>query len=176
MEKDGIDALQVGIGEAAVRRMKRPQIGHLLKNNLPPKKHLGEFPVSKENLLPVGYCLGPRHFKIGQFVDTISVSKGKGFQGTIKRWNFSMQNASHGVSRTHRAPGSIGMCEYPGKIFKGRKMSGHLGNQSATSMNQIVVKIDTDRALLYIRGQVAGPISGVVKVRDAVKKIDKQHW
>lgn len=83
-----------------------------------------------------------------------------------------MQNASHGVSLTHRAPGSIGMCEYPGKIFKGRRMAGHMGNQSATSMNQLVVKIDTDRALLYIRGQVAGPISGVVKVRDAVKKIE----
>jgi large subunit ribosomal protein L3 len=131
-------------------RIKKPQIGHLLKHNLPAKEVLGEFAVTPENFLPIGYMLGPRHVKIGQYVDTTSMSKGKGMQGTIKRWGFSMQNASHGVSRTHRAPGSIGMCEHPGKIFKGRKMSGHMGNQSATSLNQKVVKIDTDRSLIYI--------------------------
>jgi len=87
-----------------------------------------------------------------------------------------MQNASHGVSKTHRAAGSIGMCEFPGKIFKGKKMAGHMGNQSSTSLNQMIVKVDTDRALLYVRGNVPGPISGVVRIRDAVKKIDRQGW
>lgn len=87
-----------------------------------------------------------------------------------------MQDASHGVSLTHRAPGSIGMCEFPGKIFKGKKMSGHMGNASSTTLNQMVVKIDTERALIYIRGNVPGAISGVVKVRDAIKKADIQGW
>lgn len=127
-EKDGVDAMQVGIGEMVPYKMKKPQVGHLLKNNLPPKKFLAEFPVSKECFLPLGYCLGPRHFKIGQLVDVCATSKGKGFQGPIKRWGFAMQNASHGVSKTHRAAGSIGMCEFPGKIFKGKKMAGHMGN------------------------------------------------
>lgn len=108
--------------------MAKPQIGHLMKHNLPAKAELAEFQVTPENLLPIGYCLGPRHFKIGQFVDVKATSKGKGYQGVIKRWNFAMQNASHGISKTHRAAGSIGMCENPGKIFKGKKMAGHLGN------------------------------------------------
>lgn len=101
-----------------------------MKHNLPPKRHLGEFQITSENYLPVGYCLGPRHFKLGQCVDVKATSKGKGTQGVVKRWNFATQNASHGVSKTHRAAGSIGMCEWPGKIFKGKKMAGHMGAHS----------------------------------------------
>lgn len=130
--------------------MKKPQIGHLMKHNLPAKSILAEFKVTPENLLPLGYCLGPRHFKIGQFVDCRATCKGKGYQGVIKRWNFTMQNASHGVSKTHRAAGSIGMCEDPGKIFKGKKMAGHMGNHSHTAQTQKVLKIDTERSLIYI--------------------------
>jgi len=91
--------------------------------------------VTPENFLPVGYCLGPRHFNIGQFVDVQAVSKGKGFEGTVRRWNFSAQNNSHGNSKAHRLPGSIGNAEFPGKVFKGKKMAGRLGNESATTLN-----------------------------------------
>lgn len=97
--------------------------------------HLTEFKVTAENFLPIGYSLGPSHFSIGQFVDVQSTSKGKGYQGVMKRWNFSGQKASHGNSKAHRLPGSIGQCEYPGKVWKGKKMAGHLGNQSATVLN-----------------------------------------
>jgi len=102
-------------------------VGHYLKYNLPPKEHLAEFKVTPENFLPIGYCLGPRHFKIGQFVDVQSTSIGKGFQGTMKRWNFKGGNATHGNSKAHRLPGSIGNREFPGKVFKGKKMAGRMG-------------------------------------------------
>ena len=125
---DLVNSIQVGCGTQHTKRMKKPQAGHYLKYGLPPKRHLAEFMVTPENLLPIGYFLGPRHFHIGQFVDVQAVSKGKGYQGVMKRWNFSGQPATHGNSKTHRHAGSIGMCEFPGKIFKGKKMAGHLGN------------------------------------------------
>ena len=118
-----------------MQRLNKSEVGHYLKYNLPPKMHLAEFQVTPENFLPVGYCLGPRHFKIGQFVDVQATSIGKGTAGTIKRWNFAQQNNSHGNSKAHRKPGSIGHCEFPGKVFKGKKMAGRLGNQSATVLN-----------------------------------------
>lgn len=176
LEKDGVNAMQVGCGEKPVQKVKKPQIGHFLKNNLPPKRHLKEFQVSPEAFLPVGYMLGPRHFQIGQAVDVCAVSIGKGFQGTIKRWNFSQQSNSHGNSKAHRLPGSIGQCEFPGKVIKGKKMAGRLGFQSATVLNQKVVKIDTEKSLLYVMGNTPGPIHSLIKVRDAVKKIDRQVW
>ena len=147
-----------------------------MKYGLPPKKHLAEFKVTEENFLPIVYSLGPSHFSIGQFVDVQSTSKGKGYQGVMKRWNFSGQKATHGNSKAHRLPGSIGQCEYPGKVWKGKKMAGHLGNQSATVLNQRVVRIDEARSLLYVMGNVPGAISSLVKVRDAVKKTEKQWW
>lgn len=174
IEHDGVNSMQIGIGEQRLKNLSKPQAGHFLKNNLPPKKHMSEFKVTPENFLPVGYCLGPRHFQIGQFVDVKSISKGKGYQGPMKRWNFSGQNATHGNSLSHRRPGSIGNNEFPGKVFKGKKMAGQLGNESATVLNQIVVKIDVDRSLLYVQGNVPGCISTPVTIRDAVKKIDKQ--
>jgi len=105
-----------------------------------------------------------------------ATSIGKGFAGTIKKWNFVQQNNTHGNSRAHRKPGSIGHCEFPGKVFKGKKMAGRLGFENATTLNQRVVKIDTERSLLYIMGNVPGPTTGVVRVRDAVKKIERQVW
>lgn len=123
------------MGEKRVEKIKKPQIGHLLKYNLPPKAHFGEFAVTPENFLPVGYVIGPRHFKIGQWVDVQATSMGKGFAGTIKRWNFAQQFMTHGNSKAHRLPGSIGQCEFPGKVFKGKKMAGRLGGTSATVLN-----------------------------------------
>lgn len=134
-EKDGVNSIQIGIGNKKIKHLKKPEMGHFLKHYLPPKQHLGEFPCSPENFLPVGYCLGPRHFDVGQWVDVQATSKGKGFAGTIKRWNFSSQENSHGNSKAHRLPGSIGHCEFPGKVFKGKKMAGRLGNRSATVLN-----------------------------------------
>ena len=156
-----------------MKNLKKPQAGHFLKFNLPPKRHLTEFPVTPENFLPVGYCLSPRHFQIGQFVDVQAISKGKGYQGTMKRWNFDGQGASHGNSVSHRHPGSIGNNEFPGKVFKGKKMAGQLGSESATILNQLVVKIDVERSLLFVKGNVPGGINTPVRIRDAVKKIDK---
>ena len=115
--------------------MRKAQIGHFLKYNLPPKSDIAEFRITPENFLPVGYCLGPRHFKIGQYVDVCATSIGKGTAGVIKRWNFSQQSMTHGNSKAHRAPGSIGHCEFPGKVFKGKKMAGRLGFESATTLN-----------------------------------------
>ena len=126
--------------------------------------------------MPIGYVIGPRHFKIGQWVDVQATSIGKGFQGTIKRWNFAQQYNTHGNSKAHRLPGSIGHCEFPGKVFKGKKMAGRLGGQSATILNQKVLKVDTDRALIWVKGNVPGPISGLVRIRDAAKKIEKQVY
>ena len=156
-----------------MKNLKKPQAGHFLKYNLPPKQDLAEFPITEESFLPVGYMLSPRHFQIGQYVDVKAISIGKGFQGVMKRWNFSGQGASHGNSVSHRHPGSIGNREYPGKVFKGKKMAGQLGNQYATIQSQMVVKIDVDRSLLYIQGNVPGAISTLVRIRDACKKIEK---
>ena len=158
-----------------MKKLKRPQAGHFIKFNLPPKSEMAEFPVSTENFLPVGYCIGPRHFKIGQYVDVQSTSKGKGVQGVMKRWNFSGQGASHGNSISHRRGGSIGNREYPGKVFKNKKMPGQLGNAKTTTQSQMVVKIDVDRSLLYVKGQVPGCISTLVKIRDAVKQAPRQY-
>lgn len=166
----------MGLGEAKMKKLKKPQAGHFLKYGLPPKQFLAEFPVTPECLLPVGFMLGPSHFSLGQYVDVKSTSKGKGYQGTMKRWNFSGQEASHGNSKAHRLPGSIGQCEYPGKVWKGKKMAGQMGNQSATVLNQRVVRIDHARSLIYVKGNVPGPIGAVVRVRDAVKKMDRQLW
>lgn len=174
-EVDGYDAIQVGCGEERLRNLKKPQAGHFLKNNLPPKNDLAEFIVSPENFLPVGYFIGPRHFRIGQYVDVQSWSKGKGFQGVMKRWNFKGQGASHGNSVSHRHGGSIGNREFPGKVFKNKKMPGNMGNEKVTTQSQMVVKIDVDRSLIYIKGQVPGCISTVVKIRDAVKQAHKQY-
>jgi large subunit ribosomal protein L3 len=170
-----VNSIQIGCGEERLKNLKKPQAGHFLKYNIPPKKDLAEFPVTPECFLPPGYMLGPRHFKIGQFVDVKSVSIGKGFQGVMKRWNFSGQPASHGNSVSHRHGGSIGNREWPGKVFKNKKMAGQMGNKNSTLLNQRVVKIDVDRSLLYIMGVVPGSISSLVRIRDAVKLCQKQH-
>jgi large subunit ribosomal protein L3 len=155
--------------------LKKAQAGNYLKYGLPPKEHLFTFSVTPENFLPIGYMMGPKHFSIGQFVDVKAVNIGKGTQGVMKRWNMSGGFATHGNSKAHRSIGSIGQCEFPGKVWKGRKMAGRMGNKMHTVLNQMVVKVDNKRSLLYVRGQVPGPISSVVRIRDAAKKVDKQY-
>ncbi|EAR84738.3 50S ribosomal protein L3 (macronuclear) [Tetrahymena thermophila SB210] len=169
-EKDGVNALQLGVGEKSLKRINKPTIGHLMKNDIPPKRHLKEFKVSPDCFLPAGYMLSARHFVPGQYVDIQGISVGKGFAGTVKRWNFKMQDATHGNSLSHRAPGSTGQRQDPGRVFKNKKMAGHMGCEKVTIMDLQVYKIDVERSLVYIRGHVPGKPGSLVQIRDAFKK------
>jgi len=169
-EKDGYTAVQLGVGKAKVSRTSKANRGHFAKAKVEPKKKLAEFRVANENLLEVGAELSVNHFVAGQFVDVTGTSIGKGFAGSMKRWNFSGHRASHGNSVTHRAHGSTGNNQDPGRVFKGKKMAGHLGNERVTTQNLQVVAVDEEDGLILVRGAVPGAKSGWVLVSDAVKK------
>jgi large subunit ribosomal protein L3 len=169
-------SIEVGAGEANIETVKKPQLGHYLKANLPVKKHVASFKVTKDNFLPVGYAIGPSHFKIGNYVDFQGTSKGKGFQGTIKRWNFKHQSFTHGNSKAHRKPGALQGCEFPGRVFRGKKMAGKMGNKPTTHYASKVMRIDNERSLLYVRGPVPGANGGMLKIRDSNKRKDKQTF
>ena len=166
---DGYDALQVTAGEARRNRLTKPLAGHYAKAKTPPGRGLWEFRIGANDALEVGAELDASQFEAGQKVDITGVSKGKGFAGGIKRWNFGAQGWSHGNSRAHRAPGSIGQCQTPGRVFKGKKMAGHMGAARVTAQNLEVVKVDAERNLLLIRGAVPGPAGGDVLVKPAIK-------
>lgn len=168
-EKDGYTALQLGIGKAKVKNVSKAMRGHFAKANLEPKKRLAEFRVSEDALLEVGAELKADHFKAGQFVDVISTSIGKGFAGPMKRWNFGGLRATHGVSIRHRSHGSTGHRQDPGRVFKGKKMAGHLGDKRITTLNLQVVAVDADQGLVFIKGSVPGGEGAYVLVRDAIK-------
>lgn len=131
----GKHVIEVGAGEAHPKHISKALLGHFIKAEVPAKRHCASFQVTEDAFLPIGYMIGPSFFKIGNFVDIKGTSKGKGFQGTMKRWNFSGQNASHGNSVSHRAPGAIAGCEFPGRVYRGKKMAGRLGNESATQFS-----------------------------------------
>lgn len=169
-EKDGYTALQLGVGKAKVSRVSKANRGHFAKAKVEPKKKMAEFRVSNENILEVGAEVGAKHFIPGQFVDVAGTSIGKGFAGAMKRHNFGGMRASHGVSVSHRAHGSTGQCQEPGKVFKGKKMAGQLGNVRVTTQNLEVVAIDEEMNLILVKGAVPGAKSGWVYVSDAVKK------
>jgi len=166
LEKDGVNALQVGACFKPLKKLKKPEQGHFMKNNLAPKRYLRQFDVTPDCFLPVGYIIGVRHFTPGQTVRIKANSKGKGFCGTIKRWNFSAQPASHGNSKAHRKLGSTGQCQFPGRVFPGKKMPGRMGNQSVTNHTVKVAKIDAKKRLIYLVGPVPGPVGGVVLLQD----------
>ena len=168
-EKDGYTAVQLGAGKAKAKRMTKAQRGHFAKAHVEPKRKLAEFRVSEENLLEVGAEITADHFVPGQFVDVTAVSIGKGFAGAMKRWNFGGLRASHGVSISHRSHGSTGQCQDPGKVFKGKKMAGHMGAARVTTQNLEVVRTDAERGLVFIKGAVPGAKGGWVTVKDAVK-------
>jgi large subunit ribosomal protein L3 len=169
-DTDGYKAVQVTAGEARQNRVKKPNAGHFAKANTAAGRGLWEFRVETiEDELAVGAELSVDQFEAGQKIDVRGVSKGKGFAGTIKRWNFRGQDNTHGNSISHRAPGSIGQCQTPGRVFKGKKMAGHLGNARVTTQNLEVVRVDTDRNLLLVKGAVPGPAGGNVYIRPAVK-------
>ncbi len=167
---DGYSAVQVTTGSVNRNKVAKPAAGHFAKANVEAGRGLWEFRVDTlEDGIEVGTEIGVDQFEAGQKVDVRGVSKGKGYAGAIKRWNFRGQDNSHGNSISHRAPGSIGQCQTPGRVFKGKKMSGHLGNAKVTTQNLEIVRVDAERNLLLIKGAVPGPAGGDVYIRPAVK-------
>ena len=169
-DRDGYNALQLGWGKAKVKNISKAMRGHYAKAKVEPKQKLVEFRVSEDALVDVGTELSAAHFVTGQFVDVTGTSIGKGFAGGIKRHGFSGLRASHGVSVSHRALGSTGQCQDPGKVFKGKKMAGQMGNVRVTAQNLKVVGTDTERGLILVKGAVPGSKGGYVRIFDAVKK------
>ncbi|MGC9420815.1 MAG: 50S ribosomal protein L3 [Rhodovulum sp.] len=169
-EKDGYTAVQLGAGAAKAKRVSAPMRGHFAKSNVAPKRKLAEFRVVPENLIEVGEEITADHYFEGQFVDVSGTSIGKGFAGAMKRHNFGGLRASHGVSISHRSHGSTGQCQDPGRVFKGKKMAGHMGAARVTTQNLQVIKTDADRGLIMVKGAVPGAKGGWVTIKDAVKK------
>ncbi len=169
-EKDGYTAVQLGAGAAKAKNVTSPMRGHFAKAQVAPKRKLAEFRVSPENLIGVGEEITADHYFAGQFVDIAGTSTGKGFAGAMKRHNFGGLRASHGVSISHRSHGSVGQCQEPGRIFKGKKMAGHMGAVRVTTQNLQVVRTDSERGLIMVKGAVPGVKGGWVTIKDAVKK------
>ena len=169
-DRDGYTAIQLGIGTRKAKRVNRPTKGHYAKANVEPKRKLVEFRVGADKMLDVGAELVPSHFLAGQFVDVTGTTIGKGFAGPMKRWNFAGLEASHGVSVSHRSHGSTGQRQDPGRVFKGKKMAGHLGAERVTTQNLQVVSVDDAKGYIFIKGAVPGSSGGYVLVRDAVKQ------
>lgn len=169
-DKDGYNAIQLGAGSAKAKRVSAPMRGHFAAAKVEPKRKLAEFRVDPENLVAVGEEITADHYFEGQFVDVSGTSTGKGFAGAMKRHNFGGLRASHGVSISHRSHGSTGQCQDPGRVFKGKKMAGHLGSVRVTTQNLQVVRTDADRGLIMVKGAVPGTKGGWVTIKDAVKK------
>ena len=168
-DKDGYVALQLGAGAKKPKNTSKAMRGHFAKSEVEPKHELAEFRVTADNLIDVGAELTADHFVPGQKVDVTAKTVGKGFQGAMKRWNFGGMRATHGVSVSHRAHGSTGQRQDPGKTFKGKKMAGHLGQETVTTLNVTVWRVDTERGLILVKGSVPGTEGTYVKVRDAIK-------
>jgi large subunit ribosomal protein L3 len=171
VDRDGYTALQIGAGAAKAKRVSKSMRGHFAKAKVEPRRKLVEFRVADDAFVDVGTRLSVDHFVSGQFVDVTGTSIGKGFAGAMKRHNFGGLRASHGVSISHRSHGSTGQCQFPGKVFKGKKMAGHMGAERVTTQNLRVVTIDGEEGLILVEGAVPGSKGGYVLVRDAVKKV-----
>ncbi|WP_310619393.1 50S ribosomal protein L3 [Flexibacterium corallicola] len=169
-DKNGYTALQLGVGAAKVKNTNRAMRGHFAAAKVEPKRKLAEFRVDEDKLIEVGAEITADHYVTGQFVDVTGTSIGKGFAGAMKRHNFGGGRASHGVSISHRAHGSTGQCQDPGKVFKGKKMAGHLGDERVTTQNLKIVRTDVERGLIMVEGSVPGSKGGWILVRDAIKK------
>lgn len=169
-ENDGYEAVQIGFGDISDKRVNKPMKGHFAKGDVPAKRHLREFRLDDTSALNVGDIIKPDVFEVGEIVDVCGTSKGKGFQGTIKRHNGSIQKMSHGGGPVHRHPGSMGASASPSHIMKGsKKMPGHMGAERVTVQNLIIAKIDVENNLIAIRGAVPGPKGGLVCITDGVK-------
>jgi large subunit ribosomal protein L3 len=168
-QKDGYVALQLGAGAKKPKNTSKALRGHFAKGEVEPKRTLVEFKVSEDNLIDVGAELTADHFLVGQKVDITGVTVGKGFAGAMKRWNFGGLRATHGVSVSHRSHGSTGNRQDPGRTFPGKKMAGHYGQETVTTLNLTVWRVDAERGLILVRGAVPGTEGTFVKIRDAVK-------
>lgn len=175
LETDGYAAIQVTAGTRKRSRVTKPLAGHFAKAGVEPGRAMWEFRVEDNSNLEVGSELKVDRFSVGQYVDVVGTSKGKGYAGTIKRHNFAGQDATHGNSLSHRAPGSIGQRQSPGKVFKGKKMSGRMGNKQCTIQSQKIVQIDTEHNLILIRGAIPGAPGCDVIICPAVKHLDKKE-
>ena len=169
-EKDGYSAVQLGAGTAKAKRTSQAMRGVFSAAKVEPKRKIAEFRVDPDNLIDVGEEITANHYFEGQFVDVSGTSIGKGFAGAMKRHNFGGLRASHGVSISHRSHGSTGQCQDPGRVFKGKKMAGHMGAARVTTQNLQVVRTDADRGLIMVKGAVPGSKGGWVTIKDAVKK------
>ena len=169
-DRDGYTAVQLGAGVAKAKNVSKPMRGHFAKANVLPKSKLAEFRVGDDAVLEVGSTLVPSHFVAGQKVDVVGTTQGKGFAGAMKRHNFAGLRASHGVSVSHRSHGSTGQCQDPGKVFKGKKMAGHMGATRVTTQNLMVVSVDTEDNLILVHGAIPGAKNGWVLLSDALKK------
>jgi len=174
-ESDGYSAIQVTVGSKKASRLTKPMVGHYAKAGVEAGRGLWEFRLDDHSgdVPEVGAELNAAIFEAGQKVDVRGISKGKGFQGGVKRHNFRTQDATHGNSLSHRAPGSIGQCQTPGRVFKGKKMAGHMGAEQVSTQNIEVVRVDTDRNILLVRGAVPGARGGDVVVTPAIKLKNK---
>jgi large subunit ribosomal protein L3 len=170
-EKHGYTAVQLGWGTAKVKNVSKPNKGHFAKAKVEPKQKLAEFRVAPDAQLESGATLSAAHFIVGQRVDVCGTTKGKGFAGGMKRWNFGGLEASHGVSISHRSLGSTGNRQDPGRTFKNKKMAGHLGVERVTTLNLEVAGVDAEKGLLMVKGAIPGAKGGYVLVRDAVKRV-----
>lgn len=169
VETDGYSAVQVTVGSRRASRVTKSEAGHFAKANAEAGRNLFELRNDAQEAFEVGSTITVSAFAEGQVIDVTGTSKGKGFAGGIKRWNFRMQDATHGNSRSHRVLGSIGQCQTPGRVFKGKKMAGHMGAERVTVQNLVVVRVDAERNLLLVKGAVPGAPGGDVFVRPAVK-------
>ncbi len=168
-ERDGYTAVQLGAGIKKVKNTTKPERGHFAAAEVEPKAKVAEFRVSEDALLDVGAVVSADHFVAGQLVDITGDTVGKGFQGGMKRWNFGGLRATHGVSVSHRSLGSTGQRQDPGKVFKGKKMAGHMGDRQRTQQNLEVVSTDVERGLIFLKGSVPGHKGGWLLIKDAVK-------
>jgi large subunit ribosomal protein L3 len=172
-ETDGYNAIQVGFGEIDGRKVARPAAGHFAKAGVTPRRHVVEIRTADAASYSVGQELSPELFAAGDDVDVTGTSKGKGYAGTMKRHGFRGQGASHGAQAVHRRPGSIGGCATPGRVFKGTRMSGRMGNDRVTTQNLKVHKVDAENGVLLIKGAIPGRNGGLVVVRSAIKRGEK---
>jgi large subunit ribosomal protein L3 len=168
-ETDGYNAIQVSFGEIEARKVNKPEAGHFGKAGVTPRRHVVEIRTADAASYSVGQELSPELFAAGDEIDVTGTSKGKGFAGTMKRHGFSGVGASHGAHRNHRKPGSIGACATPGRVFKGTRMAGRMGNDTVTTQNLTVHAVDADRGLILVKGAIPGPKGSLVVLRSAAK-------
>ena len=170
-ENDGYSAVQIAFGAIDPRKVTKPQAGHFAKAGVTPRRHLVEIRTEDATEYILGQEIGVETFEVGQKIDAVGTTKGKGFAGVMKRHGFHGLRASHGVHRKHRSPGSIGGCATPGRVFKGMKMAGRMGGERQTTQNLVIQSVDAERGLLLVKGAVPGPKGGLVFLRTAAKEV-----